>query len=880
VRIKRLSFRNVGPFGEDGVTLDGFSRGLNVVCETNEFGKSTILKALEMVLFKPFSGADKTLKALRSAGSENPLEGEIIFSVDGREYRLFKRFLKQKMARLEDAKTGETLAIDRSAEERVAELLRSDRYQGGPSGLLWVRQGTSMDGVADDGQIASRLEGELGTLIGGARGRDYLARVESELAKILTHSGQEKKHGPLRNAREAVQSTKAELQDAERLYALTTSYGVELEKVTADIDRLLRDAADTKRPEQIKETQNAMMAGQSFANELELVEAKYMQAVNAAERAGQRQAEHVQALISFNETSNQLMQASEALQNSCVKTEAAQAERNECAARVSELEAGLQEAAQRQTKRETYTRDTQRLALLNKDRVQLSARLEHLNDLQGELETLTQSMSDLPAIGRRDVEALRRAADDLRQSESDLAALSTRLYLDLSIEGAGKVTLEGQILEGGPIELMGGQALSIEGVGELKSDDRNLRETTSKRDGAKAEYTEMLARFEVSDASNASKIADDRYNIEQARKRAAAEIARLAPQGRRAMEAEATSLETEAQGLVDTLAEIGSELTEGDNDESFEALRQARAKLELIDEELGHSRRAVAQAETLQAKLNERLNGLGLPRDEAAQKSQADKYASDKLKTESDMRALLAEVEAVKSRAPEQSLEMLQARLQRLEQSAQQAQQRLDQLRVNEASLRARRDAAFEGGDAQTTVGALKGRLETEQNELARQIRAKDVRVLLRDTLVATQTRLREAYTAPIKEELAPLLSRVIPGAEAGLSENLGVDTVLRNGRREALTQLSGGTQEQFAILTRLAYARLLGKSGASAPVILDDALVYADDARRDAMFDVLGLVSSGERPIQIIYLSCHAGATTHLGGTRLTPKSWPMVSM
>jgi len=57
----------------------------------------------------------------------------------------------------------------------------------------------------------------------------------------------------------------------------------------------------------------------------------------------------------------------------------------------------------------------------------------------------------------------------------------------------------------------------------------------------------------------------------------------------------------------------------------------------------------------------------------------------------------------------------------------------------------------------------------------------------LRDTLIETQTRLREAYTAPVTQELAPLLSRVIPGAEAGLGESLGVDSVLRDGAGRAL---------------------------------------------------------------------------------------------
>jgi len=82
MRIKSLRFRNVGPFGAEGVKLDGFTTGLNVVCKTNEFGKSTVLKALEMVLFKPFSSADKQIKSLRTANSDGAPEGEIRFSTE------------------------------------------------------------------------------------------------------------------------------------------------------------------------------------------------------------------------------------------------------------------------------------------------------------------------------------------------------------------------------------------------------------------------------------------------------------------------------------------------------------------------------------------------------------------------------------------------------------------------------------------------------------------------------------------------------------------------------------------------------------------------------------------------------------------------------
>ena len=876
MRIKRVRFRNVGPFGPEGVTLEGFTPGLNVVCETNEFGKSTVLKALETVLFKPFSSADKQVKALRTGASDEALEGEIIFNSEGRDYRLYKRFLKQKGARLQDANTGEDLAIDRGAEEALAKLLRSDQFNGGPSGLLWVRQGTSMEGVADDGQIASRLEGELGTLIGGERARDYLARVEAELSEVLTRSGQEKKHGPLRLAREAVDATTAELTEAKRQRDLTTSIGGDLAKVTLEIARLNREAGETKWSEQIKETQTAMMAAQSFAKELELFDARQAQAKAAQERAVSRQTDHIDALVSFNAAQEKLSALETSHAEKTAELQAAQARRAEIRTAVTEVEARLADASKIQAKRDSAARQRQRLEILQKDTKHLRARLEQIDQLEDEQAKLTEAMSELPNVSRADVENLRRAANELRQYEAELAAQSTRLYLELSPEGRGKVTLNGKTVETGPIELSGGASLSIKGIGELRADNGALRETTKQRDRAKTEYDALLTRFGVSEISEAATIAEARQDIEQSRKHITADMARLAPEGRTAIETDLAAAEAEARDLADILEDSGAEFVAAEDTDILESLRRERAKLDVIEETLMRARRALATSDTEQARLRERVNGLNLPKDELARTAQANALAGEKLKADTDFQAAVAAVEALKAQAPEQSLEMLTARLARLEQVTQQSREGLEELKTKAAGLQARRDAGFEGADADAVVATLEARLINQQSELARQIRAKDVRVLLRDTLIETKTRLREAYTAPVTQELAPLLSRVIPGAEAGLGESLGVDTVQRNGKIEAITQVSGGTQEQFAILTRLAYAQLLAKSGAAAPVILDDALVYADDARRDAMFDVLGLVSSGETPIQIIYLSCHAGATASLGGNRITPQPWP----
>ena len=71
---------------------------------------------------------------------------------------------------------------------------------------------------------------------------------------------------------------------------------------------------------------------------------------------------------------------------------------------------------------------------------------------------------------------------------------------------------------------------------------------------------------------------------------------------------------------------------------------------------------------------------------------------------------------------------------------------------------------------------------------------------------------------------------------------------------RKTLCRLSGGTREQIAILTRLAFARLLARTGRATPVILDDAVVYADDDRFARVLDAIAAVAAD---VQVIVLTC-----------------------
>ena len=110
-------------------------------------------------------------------------------------------------------------------------------------------------------------------------------------------------------------------------------------------------------------------------------------------------------------------------------------------------------------------------------------------------------------------------------------------------------------------------------------------------------------------------------------------------------------------------------------------------------------------------------------------------------------------------------------------------------------------------------------------------------------------------------------MRQLIPSASLSFGEDMSPLGLTRGGRTEEAHRLSRGTQEQLAVLTRLAFAQMIVDKGRPASVILDDALVYSDDARFEAMLDILA--ESAQR-LQIIVLTCRASLFRRMDATRL----------
>src|SRR3546814_18971330 len=90
--------------------------------------------------------------------------------------------------------------------------------------------------------------------------------------------------------------------------------------------------------------------------------------------------------------------------------------------------------------------------------------------------------------------------------------------------------------------------------------------------------------------------------------------------------------------------------------------------------------------------------------------------------------------------------------------------------------------------------------------------------------------------------------SDLLPGCELNFSEHLGLESVIRAGVDESCASLSRGTQEQLAVLTRIALADMLLEQGKPVSLILDDPTVYSDDARLE-----IGRGSGRERGCQYV---------------------------
>ncbi|MBB95537.1 MAG: chromosome segregation protein SMC [Rhodobacteraceae bacterium] len=866
MKIRAITLTNVRRF-TDPVRVDGIGDGLNVLCEPNEHGKSTLFDAIQALFFKAHGSKDKDISALRPHAGGAP-EVAVDVETEAGRFTITKRWWQKPMATVHQQ--GRLVAQADAAEAWIADMLGGDA--AGPSGLVWVRQGmTELGGGSKKEQdlalaarrdLMSSVGEEVEALTGGRRMDRALQRCHAELDAYATGKNRTpRKGGPWKTALDRV----AELNDQRDTLAATAA---DLHDALAARQRARRDLKDWTAPDAVADRRQRLEAVQAahataerHAQEVETAARRLDLARLSAEQAGSR-------LANFRAAEQERTEATALVAQAETAALAARALLDDRRANADSAAITLQNAEAALAKAETLRRraDRSRAAREGADRRRdLAERIRRAEAARAEMETAAAAARTGPdARTMQKIETL-ASAHAAAQAARDAAAPQIVAHYAPGQDGAIRLD-DTPLPDGTARPLTRSARLVIDGIGtlDIRPGDQGQDDTAVGR--AEAALKEALSAIGADEIETARTAAADRASAERAHGEARAVFGSLAPEGLAPLH-DALAAIPVTPGSTDTPEEDAPdpEAAEAALDAARAATETARQASTAAQAALADARSEATRADTELASVRDRLARASAmlrdrPEDTGAALAQAARQADAALAAARD------DHDTTQRNAPDlASAKAALARAQSIEDRAASEIARLTPLlaTLDERISRSAGDAVEE------RLAETEEALQAAEADLARI--EHDVAVLTRlsQALEAARTEARERYFAPIARELRPLLQLLWPDAELTWGqESLLPDALVRDGRTEPIDVLSGGTQEQVALLVRLAFARMLAGSGRHAPVILDDALVFTDDDRIERMFDALHR-QAGE--LQIIVLTCRQRAFRDLGGHGLT---------
>lgn len=880
MKIKAVRVREVGRF-EKPVAVEGFSGGLDVLAGPNELGKSTLFRALRLVLnVKHSSKSDAVSRLTPYAGGQPLIEADL--ELGGKAWRISKRFGKGPRAQLVDLASGTIVARNSEADEMLIEMLQSEASGFGAHGLVWVGQKESLvapqpDVRGERGALMAAIESEIGAMTGSGIADAVRARVAEQLGELVTT------RGPRKGSRYAVAlERQAELQkqlDVEK-GALAS-----VENSQSELDALVVRFGQIGDATQIAALEEKARAAQKAVDEAERQRLRVRQAREAVQFCSNEQKTAQAALADFHAKAARLAELMAGI--------------DQDDAQLPEL---IQAADDAQAAYDKVRADGERLReeerrlQLARSRVELSAKLEAKSRvlqeaarLDREIADETERMQSDPVTAER-IDRLQRLEHQHQLAEGRISAESPSVQIAYEAGARQQIIADGEALADGAIlRVREAVVLEIPGVGRIEiaaGDGEGRDELLERSAGLLAERDGLLREMGAAEVAEAQARYAERQKRDRRLASAIAELRGLAPDGTASLRSDVADLENQLGQSGDTDGSAGDD--DADADAGLQSADEIAACLQQVVEELEAARRAypecaaaqkatsksLVEAQSAAAARRQRIEELermlGSLEDRQLQSAEleargreADEKLSDAVRTAAALEEVLPDADAVDG----------------LSQRASQAALALEAARMESGRLREAMSAASAriemAGDTGLgrRVAELEGELQRAVADVAEFEAEVDALNLLTEALDEARGNARERLLAPLQQRIGPYLSAVFGTARARFAEGFGLEVLEREGRGlEKIDMLSDGTQEQLGIVVRLAYARLIADCGEALPIILDDPLVYSDAERIGQMFAALQM-AAGQH--QVVVLTCREPAFAALGGTRLALSDW-----
>lgn len=880
--LRRLIVRRFASLNP-GARIDRFGERITLIHGPNEAGKSTLLRALEYALFQRHrGGGDEVEQQIVPRGTSVAPEVVVELEVAGARLRVRKRFVKGPSAEVEEFREGrfEVIADGKGVEfelEGRLGIAHSEARAGKPelrgiSEILIVAQG----GLRFGKELGDRARQQLLPLMGGvvttSRAHALLEGVRERFGKVLKDSGAPRKGTQLDEAQRERDGIAAALTQLEQRVRDARA----LERELAD-DPVRARQQEARRAE-LLERRTRARAVDARARELtaRLEGAKQLEAaaVEARDRAQRDVDDRVRRRTDFEAARPELEAAQRELDRRrellSLAEKAAAAARDACEhleARRLELDAGDRRVADALELRRALADEQAQARALARD-----------EELEREIASLERRLGERPRPRRDDLKQWRKLHTDLDDRNRRLAALELRLTLRaqrlLEIEGpAGSQS----IAAGGEATFRGADplAFSIAGVGsfEVRGPEVPQRaKLADERDRLARQLAEATRPYGVVDLDALEQLVEERSAAEREIDVRNAARAQLFADDAARREARATLAAARSRGALllaanpewahalpddAALARDGTALA--DRRRALEReISEARASQQRTSTQLERDREDAQEAERKRADAKSRLD---------AARRELDGLLHEGSDEAACVAALRDAEAALGARRDERAgLELELGRLGDVAEERSAADRAVDQFEEELARERERR--ATRAGELKNLlrdglweqVGDLEARREANAEALARaELDAEALRLLNQKLQVAQAAQL-DALVGPLRQRVSRMFTRLAgEPVEIAFGERLLPDALGRESRPAIETELlSAGTQDQVALLTRIALGELWSERHGRHALVLDDPLVNCDPQRRARL---LAILERAADRLQLVIFTCDPSA-------------------
>ncbi len=890
MKITSLSVEGAGRFGT-AVSVQGLGDGVNILAAGNEAGKSTLFRAIRACLFERHSTSNKSVAGLCTEGLSLPLSVSLGFSHKDDDYSIEKSFIRSPSAVLR--RNGVEIARGRQADEELWEIL-GIAPGGGRSvdeaafGLLWVGQGQSFktpsltDAAAD--ALNDIVQQEVGTMVGGERARSVLTAIRGELDEHLTaNTGKVKNGGPLGRALATAKRLSEDLADTRQRLRIADEQISNLDDLTRERDGLTDPAVVKKTKDELataeKDLDSALEA-KSALTKLESGEQNARVKLDNANRALKNLEDCAERIDASRRRETAIAEEMAPL-----KSRTEEAEQLIAESRLSITELQTQNREDDATERNlnllasALASQAKRSDLVARQSLLAGVR-DRLAPIEAELETNAAT-----ADAVEQVDAIER---ELGQLTARLEAGAAQVSVTLSVGSGSQVRVDGQVTaENLARPLVAPMVITVADIATVTANPPAAFGATEfvRREALEAELPAVLMKANAASSADLRKAHARRKQLESDRAAIMAEL-RAVGVDRKSLAAEIDRLKTDIAAIDEAItaalkSAVLTELPDAKDvarQQAELADRREKSRRELdrlngvIDAQNQICTECAAAAGRLQGELDEILRRLEVDIASLPDQTREERLATagaDVVTATREHQIVAAALLEQRAKTPsDDEIARLGTRCARLKSALEGQRDRLGRLDREIAKLEGQISAiGAEGlGDR---VAASTEELELSTRESERLQSRVDMLILLRDTIERCYREQRDRLNAPVARHLQPFLTDLFPNATPEIGDGFAITGLRRDGPvAERFEILSDGTQEQIAVLVRLALGSMICERGEPVPIILDDALVFSDDDRIERMFDALS--RAGQRQ-QVIVLTCRMRTFATLGGRQLS---------